>query len=562
MIAPIVVVAFNRPTHLKKIIDALALNDLSAESPVFIYCDGARDDKDIENVAAVRRVAKSASAFKSVHVIERPHNFGLSENTTSAISDVVAEYGKAIMLDDDIYTSPFFLRYMNDALTLYEDDERVAQIGGFCPFATNKGIPETFFLRGTECWGWATWKRAWRLFDDNAGKHLIDIYSRGLERTFNYNDTYSFTHLLHLYNTGAISSWDTCWYASVFLNNMFTLLPNTSLVRNIGPDGTGAHCAASAIFDATPLRATPVTVVRQPVVDCAAAREQYELFFKSMKKAVRATKSKQHGILARLSPQWWAERKERKRRRRTKQTFFDPAIPAFPDWGSACAAAEGYDSEAIATKVVEAARFVRDGRALWERDSALFYKEEYNIPLIASLMSVAAWNGGTLSVLDFGGALGSTYMQHRSFFAGLKLVAWHVVEQPHVVSIGKQEFSNDTIHFWPTMSECARRETIDVILFSSVLQYMEDPYALVAEAGALNPKALLIDRTPFSPVGEKIIVQQVPESIYKASYACRLLDREKLKAAIPSTYHCLPEFPSQVDPIGFYGFMAIRRDGE
>ncbi|MDL2272549.1 methyltransferase, TIGR04325 family [Desulfovibrio sp. OttesenSCG-928-I05] len=562
MIAPIVVVAFNRPDHLQRTLSALTVSDLAAKSDICIYCDGPRNDDDIEGVAATRRVAASVSGFKSVHVVERPVNLGLSANTTSAISDVIGKYGKAVILDDDIYTAPYFLQFMNDALNLYQDDERVAQISGFTPLETDEGIPATFFLRGGDCWGWATWKRAWDCFDANAGKHLIDIYRQGLEYEFDQHDSYAFTKTLHLHNIGAVSSWDTCWHASMFLRNMYTLYPGKSLVRNIGNDGTGAHCVASTLFDGVPFDRNPVAVTRQPVTECEAARKQVEQFYRSLKKATRKMKARQRGLLSRLSPSWWAKRKERKQRRRARQGFFDPAIPSFPDWASACAAAEGYDAESITTKVVAAARMVRDGRALWERDSVLFYREEYTIPLVAALMTIAARNRGRLSVLDFGGALGSTYMQHRSLFSGLESIAWHVVEQPHFVAIGTQEFSSDVLRFWPTMDACAEQENIDVILFSGVLQYMEDPYALVGEACALDPKAILIDRTPFAQNGEKIIVQHVPEAIYKASYACRLLDREKLKAAFPPAYHCLPEFPSQVDPQGFCGFMAVRKDRE
>ena len=243
-----------------------------------------------------------------------------------------------------------------------------------------------------------------------------------------------------------------------------------------------------------------------------------------------------------------------------KDAFFGPNVPVFADWKSACEAADGYDTDVIFQKVLASAQAVRDGQALWERDSFLFYHEEYNIPLVASLMTVAAWNGGRLNLLDFGGALGSTYMQHRNILDKLDHIDWNIVEQLHFVETGKKEFAGEYLHFWTSMQECFASNSVNAILFSSVLQYMENPYALIAEACSLKPQAIIIDRTPFSNESEKIIVQHVPESIYKASYPCRLLVLQQVREALAQDYHCMPVYPSQVDPAGFYGFMAVRKN--
>ena len=232
----------------------------------------------------------------------------------------------------------------------------------------------------------------------------------------------------------------------------------------------------------------------------------------------------------------------------------------YPDWQSAAAASGGYDHEAIFSKVCEGARAVRDGRALWERDSVLFYHEEYRLPLLSCLTAVAAWNRGRLSVLDFGGALGSTYMQHRPLLDRLDALRWNIVEQPHVVACGQGEFTTDVLRFWPSMQECAAVSSPDVILFSSVLQYLEEPYAVLEEAASLRAKAIILDRTPFADEGERITVQHVPAAIYPASYPCRWLDRRRTHDVLRQAFRLLPEYPSPVDPPGFYGFMAVRKD--
>lgn len=245
-------------------------------------------------------------------------------------------------------------------------------------------------------------------------------------------------------------------------------------------------------------------------------------------------------------------------KRLKKSSSFEYWQGDYPDWQSAVAASTGYDQEAIFVKVRDAARAVRDGKALWERDSVLFYHEEYNLPILSALMSVAAWNKGCLRVLDFGGAFGSTYWQHKSLLQKLDVLSWNVVEQPRIVACGEDEFSTATLHFLPDIQSCATM-LIDVVLFSSVLQYLENPYAVLEEVMALRPQVIIIDRTPFLEEGERITVQNVPPNIYPASYACRWLDKKRVTDVLESEYHLLPKHSTHIDPAGFYGFVAIRR---
>lgn len=229
----------------------------------------------------------------------------------------------------------------------------------------------------------------------------------------------------------------------------------------------------------------------------------------------------------------------------------------YPDWASAVAASAGYDADSIFDVVRKAASAVRDGEALWERDSTCFYYEEYNWQLLACLMTVAAGSGGALHVLDFGGALGSTYMQHRKLLAGLQDCSWSVVEQPHMVACGKAEFATDTLGFFDTIQQCFSVRPVNVVLFSSVLQYLEDPYELLKEVVKLAPAAIIIDRTPLANKGERITVQHVPKIIYSASYPCRFLDRTRVEAVLTGYRTLTPWFASTVDPDNFFGAMSL-----
>lgn len=229
----------------------------------------------------------------------------------------------------------------------------------------------------------------------------------------------------------------------------------------------------------------------------------------------------------------------------------------YPDWQSACVASSGYSTKEIFIKVRDAARAVRDGKALWERDSVLFYQEEYNLPLLAALMSVAAWNQGRLCVLDFGGALGCTYTQHRSQFRKLTAHTWNVVEQSHMVECGRSEFENEHLKFWYNMEECCAAQKVDVIIFSSVLSYIEEPYALLEKATGFSPMAVIVDLTMFAKSGERISVQHVSEEIYPASYPCRWMDKQRVEDILQKHYPHIRWWPSAVGTeFGYLGVMG------
>lgn len=234
----------------------------------------------------------------------------------------------------------------------------------------------------------------------------------------------------------------------------------------------------------------------------------------------------------------------------------------YADWASAAKDAGGYDDQAIFARVKAAAAAVRDGKALWERDSALFQEEEWNWPLLAALFMIAAQNGGKLQVLDFGGAFGSTFMQHRRAFGGLRECVWHVVEQEHFVKAGKAEFANANLQFHNSIEEALAAAPVNVILLSSVLQYLPDAWRFLRKA-LKTRLPVILDRTPTLPDEDRITVQHVPASIYKASYPCRWLSKKRLDWVLRNGgYRLSPWWQSAVDPVGFLGVFAMPEKKE
>jgi putative methyltransferase (TIGR04325 family) len=191
----------------------------------------------------------------------------------------------------------------------------------------------------------------------------------------------------------------------------------------------------------------------------------------------------------------------------------------FANWEEASARCTGYDAEEILAKVLAATLKVKRGEAAYERDSMLFEEIEYTWPVIAALMWAAARSGGRLNVLDFGGALGSSYFQNRKFLQPLPDVHWSVVEQPHYIEAGRKHIQEEHLSFYNSLEECLSENQPNVILLSSVLQYLESPNELIEKLNKVGALCMVIDRTPFSLHGEnKLVVQKVPAAIYSASY--------------------------------------------
>lgn len=226
----------------------------------------------------------------------------------------------------------------------------------------------------------------------------------------------------------------------------------------------------------------------------------------------------------------------------------------YGSWAEASGRASGYEDPGIFEKAVAAARAVRDGHAAFERDTVLFSEPAIHGPLLAGLLRAAALNGGQLDVVDFGGAFGSAWWQHRAWLENLPSVRWEVVEQPRFVQAGQREFEAGPLRFRASLDACAAPPASALILLSSVLPYLENPHALLADVVRRGFRHVLIDRTGFIPgPRDRLTVQRVPPSIYQASYPCWFFARERLLPTLAADYRIVAEWRS---------FDAAERTGE
>jgi hypothetical protein len=280
-LAPIAIFAYKRLDYLKILINSLKKNSLSKKSIVFIFSDGWKGDYDKQEVLNVRKYITKISGFKKVFIILRPENFGLSKNIIDGINFVLKNNKKIIILEEDLELSKHFLTFINHGLKIYENEIKVASINAwFFPVKNKKNIPDTFFIRGADCWGWGTWKRAWIKFDSNGQKLFNKIKKNNLEKLFNFNNSFNYMRMLQNQINKKNQSWAIRWYASIFLNNMYTLHPKNPLVRNIGTKN-----GVNSQFDFLNLgqkfkKKKYLPVYFKKIEEDIIVRKQIEIFFK------------------------------------------------------------------------------------------------------------------------------------------------------------------------------------------------------------------------------------------------------------------------------------------
>ena len=276
--APVLLFTYNRPQHTRRLIDSLKLNHLAAESHLTIYSDHWKSDEDRQAVEEVRHILSEITGFASVTFIEQTTNQGLAQSIINGVSKALTEHDRVIVLEDDLIVAPYFLQFMNDALETYKDEPRVGHIQA-CDFTQDSTLPDTFLIKWTGSWGWATWKRAWQHFNPDGKALLAELNKRKLTRQFDFDGNYGYTRMLRRQTEGKNNSWAIRWNASLFLKDILSLNVGKSLIQNTGFDGSGTNCGSGGLYDSTLwLQPLPVDKIA-PIEENQAARKAYARYY-------------------------------------------------------------------------------------------------------------------------------------------------------------------------------------------------------------------------------------------------------------------------------------------
>lgn len=243
-VAPVILFAYNRPEHLSRTMQTLSRCELAAESKVIVMMDGPRHEEDRTKQQIMINDLRLVSGFACIEVRTRESNVGLEQNISSGVTAVMAEFGRAIVLEDDILVSPHFLRFMNDALELYEDKKQVWHISGWNFPIAAADLPSSFLWRTALGWGWATWADRWQHYKRDP-QELIQRWDQIDIQEFNLYGSYNFWDQVIKNASGQLHTWAIFWYATIFEHGGLCLNPAKAMTTNIGFDGTGTHDAGT-----------------------------------------------------------------------------------------------------------------------------------------------------------------------------------------------------------------------------------------------------------------------------------------------------------------------------
>lgn len=281
-LAPIVLFVYNRPDHTKQTVEALQKNVLAVDSELFIYSDAAKNENAEQKVNEVREYIKSIDGFKKITIIEREKNWGLANSIIDGVTKIVNEYGKIIVLEDDLVTSPYFLKFMNEALEFYKDKDKVWHISGWNYPIETDGLDDVFLWRLMNCWGWATWADRWKHYEKDVDKTIEDFSSDEIKR-FNIDGAENFWGQVVSNKEEKINTWAIFWYATIFKKNGLCLNPSQTFVENIGHDGSGIHCGESCSFSSNLSKNRRVNY-KVDLNENNIAIERIQKFYRSQKK--------------------------------------------------------------------------------------------------------------------------------------------------------------------------------------------------------------------------------------------------------------------------------------
>lgn len=266
--APIILFVYNRPDLTQQTLESLMLNAEASKSPLFVFSDGPKKDATDAQKAKideVRAVINSRNWCAETTLIAAESNKGLANSVIAGVTRITQEFGRAIIVEDDVTVSPYFLQFMNETLTYYENNDKVCSVGGWNYYCPPEKISNNFFLRHPDTIAWATWARAWQLFNPDTDYLIKEIEKRKLGKYLNMNNSLNLVRMLHKQKAGKVDSWAIRWTASLVLQGKLSLYPQFPLTRHEG-FAAGTHFSAHQSAEETPLELAQHPLSIKPIL--------------------------------------------------------------------------------------------------------------------------------------------------------------------------------------------------------------------------------------------------------------------------------------------------------
>jgi hypothetical protein len=232
-LAPIVLFTYKRLDTLQQTVQAVQENYLAADSDLYIFSDAAKGESDIGAVNEVRKYIHSIKGFKTITIYESQLNKGLASSIIEGVTDILNIHETVIVLEDDLISSPNFLNYMNGSLDFYGAEDKVFAISGYSIPIDSSSESDVYFTSRSSSWGWATWKDRWVNIDWEIRDYSSFKNNNSLRHDFNKMGS-DMSRMLDRQVQGKINSWAIRWCYHQFKNNLFSVYPLISKIKNVG----------------------------------------------------------------------------------------------------------------------------------------------------------------------------------------------------------------------------------------------------------------------------------------------------------------------------------------
>lgn len=245
--APILLFTYKRLASLKKTVEALQQNQMAQMSDLFIFSDGPKSDDDVEQIEKIRAFLKTVDGFRTVEIAASQTNKGLATSIIDGVNKIFERYDRVIVLEDDLLTTPNFLKYMNNAMSYYEASAKAFSISAYSfDLRHNEDAQNTtYFLNRGWSWGWGTWKNRWQDVDWDVADYPSFSKDRKRQKEFAAGGS-DLNNMLQKQMTGQLDSWAIRWFYHQYKVGGLTLYPLASKVYNNGFDAYATHTSGSA----------------------------------------------------------------------------------------------------------------------------------------------------------------------------------------------------------------------------------------------------------------------------------------------------------------------------
>ena len=490
-LAPIVFFVYNRPFHTIQSLKYLKLNKLYKKTDLIVFIDGPKNDiQDKIKVSLVQDIIHNIKGFKSKKIIFRKKNFGLSKNFISGISSVLKKYEKVIVLEDDNLVSRYFLDYVNSGLEIYKNDKNICAINGYSYPVNKKGISNYFFVKGADTWGWGTWRRAWdeiiwdpqklleRIKNKNILKKKVDLLKNKINKK---NDSYTIMYDL-----------------SMQLKNRYSLVPKISYSINSGFDGSGRHAKTKTNMYNSVLNQKKIPINKSKVIVSKLYQDRINLFYRE--------KFKQNFINIKIKLIEFTKKiLGKKLEKSIKKNFFNidefffkkNKEAKFIDYFNLN---NNYKNE---NYLIE---FLKKNFLYTFHDGKIKSINESNYYILKKLKLLLNKNEKKLNIVEFGGGIGQKYLEFVKLF-NEKEINWSIVEpkkKKNLLPNKKNYFFNFNEH----TIKLPHNKT-NILIISSYLQYLKDPYEFIRKICRLSKvDYLIIDNIPLTKEQEQRLLKR------------------------------------------------------